>query len=125
MARRRNQGSKWIRKTTRLAIYHRDGHRCVYCGATDADGARLTLDHIVACELTETPDNSPANLVTCCLACNSAKQHLTLRGWLRYLRDVKGWTKSETTAAARRVRRLASKAIDRAAGRRLAQRSAA
>ena len=31
--RKTNQGSKWIRKSTRLAIYYRDGLCCVYCGA--------------------------------------------------------------------------------------------
>lgn len=27
-------GSKWIRPEKRLAIYHRDGFACIYCGAT-------------------------------------------------------------------------------------------
>ena len=66
------QGSKWIRPVKRLAIYHRDNLACVYCGATMEEGARLTLDHVVPCLLGGT--NEAGNLVTACLACNSAKQ---------------------------------------------------
>ena len=66
------QGSKWIRPVKRLAIYHRDNLACVYCLATMEQGARLTLDHVVPCLLGGT--NEAGNLVTACLACNSAKQ---------------------------------------------------
>ena len=116
MARRRNQGSKWIRRSTRLAIYHRDNDRCVYCGAA----ADLTLDHVIACELTDKPDNSPTNLVTACLACNSAKRHLTLRGWTAYLRAARGFAAAETTAMLRRVRNAIARPLDRAEGMRRA-----
>lgn len=47
-ARPNGQGSKWIRRAKRLAIYERDWFRCVYCG--EADASKLTLDHLVASE---------------------------------------------------------------------------
>ena len=79
------QGSKWIRPVKRLAIYHRDGLSCVYCGATMEEGARLTLDHVVPCELGG--DNKESNLVTACLSCNSAKQAKSLAQFLVILAD--------------------------------------
>jgi hypothetical protein len=103
-------GAKWCRRSTRLAIYHRDGHACVYCGATE----RLSLDHVTPEELGGT--HAPTNLVTCCFSCNSARQHRTMRTWLAYLR-TKG---IDTTGIARRVRRATGRPLDRAEGRRLA-----
>ena len=79
------QGSKWIRPVKRLAIYHRDGLACIYCGATMEEGARLTLDHVVACDLGG--GNSESNLVTACLSCNSTKQAKTLKQFLVILAD--------------------------------------
>lgn len=122
--RKAGQGSKWLHPATHHAIYHRDDDRCAYCGASEADGAILTVDHIVACELGGT--NAHKNLVTCCLSCNSAKQHLTMRGWLHYLRHARGFTTTQTTTISARVRRLAAKPLDRAEGRRrVAERRAA
>ena len=117
-ARKVGQGSKWCRPSTRQALYHRDGFRCVCCGANAEDGAVLTLDHIVACENGGT--NDPTNLVTMCLSCNSAKRDLSQRGWARYLREVKGWDAAQTTAYCRRVRRQVARPLNRAEGRRLA-----
>ena len=112
--RKTNQGSKWIRKSTRLAIYYRDGFCCVYCGAAgESSGVGLTLDHIAAQELGGSSD--PSNLVTACLSCNSAKQHLTMRGWLKRMRS-KG---INTERVARRIRALVSKKLNRVEGRRL------
>lgn len=113
MARTRGQGSKWIRKSTRYAIYHRDGFSCVYCAACADDGVTLTLDHVVACELGG--DNDPSNLVTACLSCNSAKQDATTREWFAVLRD-RG---IDTSRIGARIRRLVAKDIDRAEGRRI------
>ena len=118
-ARKAGQGSHWCRPSTRLAIYHRDGFCCAYCGAAAEDGVVLTLDHILACELGG--DNSPANLVSACLSCNSAKQDKTTRRWFACLRD-RG---IDTTKIGARIRRLGQKPLDRAEGRRLeADRSA-
>lgn len=112
--RKAGQGSKWCRPSTRQALYHRDGFCCVYCGAAAEDGVQLTLDHVMACELGG--DNSPSNLVTACLSCNSAKRDLTMRQWFAHLRD-RG---VDTQGMAARVRRQTKRALDRAEGLRLA-----
>jgi len=108
-ARNPEQGMNWIRLSTRMAIYHRDGFCCVYCGHAAEMGHGLTLDHLLACELGGS--NAPTNLVTCCRSCNSAKGALTQRTWLARLADP---------SLARRVRRQAQRKLDRAEGRRLA-----
>lgn len=101
MARTRNQGSKWIRPDKRLAIYLRDDCRCIYCGRDHTMGAVLTLDHVVACELSDTPDNSESNLVTSCLSCNSSKQDQTMRSWYKVLR-ANGFDTNKVSARIRR-----------------------
>lgn len=71
-------GSKWIRPEKRASIYERDGWECVYCGRGPRDKRNprqaqviLTLDHITP--RSAGGDNSAANLVTACKACNSAR----------------------------------------------------
>lgn len=89
MARIAGQGSNWIRRSTRLAIYERDGRRCVYCACRVYPGRGTRgawaahLDHVVPCELGG--DSRPDNLVTACRACNDAKAALPLHGFLRSL----------------------------------------
>lgn len=90
------KGSKWIRPEKRQAIYNRDERRCVYC---DLQSYKLTLDHLVPPALGGT--NESRNLVTACVACNSAKQQKTTRQFLRALRE-KG---VETEEIAKRIRR--------------------
>lgn len=90
-------GSKWIRPEKRKAIYRRDDHACVYCRAGVEDSI-LTLDHVHPRELGGT--NHESNLVTACLTCNSMKRDLTLRQFLRYLRNIG----QDTERVARRVR---------------------
>ena len=114
-ARKAGQGSKWLRPTTRLAIYHRDGFCCAYCGAGSETGAKLTVDHILAVELGGT--NTPGNLITCCGKCNSSKRALSVRGWFTSLRR----RSIDTTKVGRRIRRLVAKPLDRKAGRALAR----
>jgi hypothetical protein len=112
--RKKGQGSKWCRPATRLALYHRDGFTCVYCGSGADEGAMLTLDHLLACELGGS--NEPTNLVTACLGCNSAKQDTTMRAWFAYLRDLG----IDTDEIKTRIRRQTRRVLDRAEGRRLA-----
>ena len=112
--RTRGQGSKWCRPSTRQALYHRDGFACVYCAAGADEGAVLTLDHVLACELGG--DNAPTNLVTACLSCNSAKRDLPTRAWFALLRD-RG---VDTTGLASAVRRQTRRPLDRSEGIRLA-----
>ncbi len=106
---KRWNGSKWIRRPKRLAIYRRDDFRCVYCGADGLEaGFDLTLDHVTPRELGGT--NEARNLVTACRSCNSAKRDLPLRKFLASLIDegvdtgeVRGRVRRQT----RRVLRLA------------------
>jgi 5-methylcytosine-specific restriction endonuclease McrA len=64
--------STWIRKDKRLAIYMRDGMKCVYCGKF-FDRNLLTLDHIKPRDKGGTNDSR--NLITSCWSCNSKKQN--------------------------------------------------
>lgn len=80
--------SKRLGKTARQ-IKARDGHACVYCGATEkTSGAHLHLDHV-------TPKNHggldvATNLVVACRNCNGARQDLSLREWARYVAAARG-----------------------------------
>ena len=95
-------GSKWIRKGKRQAIYARDDHRCVYCGA-DLTGKCATLDHVTPRELGG--GNEASNLVTACLSCNSRKQDLPLRKFLA--------TIPNGTDVARRIRNATRRQLSR------------
>ena len=74
-------GMNWIRPDKRLAIYLRDGFRCVYCGESlrDSDPATATLDHLIP--RCEGGDNDETNLVTACRSCNSTRQD---KPWREY-----------------------------------------
>lgn len=106
-------GSKWIRPEKRLALYSRDGFCCVYCGRGAEDGVTLTLDHVLAVELGG--GNEATNLVTCCLACNSAKQDKTVKAWVAYLR-VQG---VNTKCLAKRIRAACDREVNITEGKRL------
>lgn len=71
--RRGNKGCT-IRPDLRLAIYLRDGFRCLYCCADlhGADPRDITLDHLT-CQV-DGGNNAPANLVTACRHCNCSRQ---------------------------------------------------
>lgn len=124
MARIAGQGSNWIRRSTRLALYLRDGNRCTYCGCKVRPGRGTKgawaahLDHVVPCELGGT--SRPDNLVTACRHCNDAKRELSLRAFLADLaaRGV------DVAAVAARVRSAISTPLTpalRAAGLALAK----
>lgn len=68
-------GASWITKKRRHGVYARDFHRCVYCLSM----ADLTLDHLKA--RTDGGGNQSSNLVTACLACNSARGCRSVRGF--------------------------------------------
>lgn len=95
------KGGKWLYPATRWAIYLRDGFACVYCGATGA----LSVDHVRSVEREGRRDNRPANLVTCCVSCNSSKQGLSARAWYVRLRERGLDTKAIRSRIARTVRR--------------------
>ena len=99
--RRKGRSSSWIRRSTRLAIYARDGFDCVYCRAVcppPYNGLGLTLDHVIPRARGGTHD--PTNLVTACLRCNSKKQH-----------------KKHHPSTEKRLLRLAAKPLNRELGR--------
>ena len=68
------KSSGWIRPMKRLAIYIRDGERCVYCGRIPGEGPQtdLTLDHIVPRR--DGGTNDPRNLLTACRMCNCSRR---------------------------------------------------
>ncbi|RMH69041.1 MAG: HNH endonuclease [Gemmatimonadetes bacterium] len=57
---------------SRRNVLKRDGHRCQYCGTTEAP---LTIDHIVPRKFGG--QDTWENLVTACAACNTQKGHRT------------------------------------------------
>lgn len=77
-----NQGSNWIRKAKRIAIYLRDGWCCVWCGHKGGTHRYpgLSLDHLIP-RGARGGTNHQRNLVTACLYCNRQKAGLTLKAW--------------------------------------------
>lgn len=76
-------GSRWIRRTRRLALYMRDGFTCVYCGLSMLDHKpdNIELDHVDGTEYFGSPVHTNDNLVTCCQGCNRSKRDLPLDEW--------------------------------------------
>lgn len=72
---------QWIRSDLRLAIYLRDGLRCVYCGRDlhGADPQDITLDHVTP--WSHGGENTAENLVTACRHCNCSRGARTLRSY--------------------------------------------
>ncbi len=60
-----------ITNSVRFKVFKRDGYRCQICGRTQADGAKLVVDHIVPVAKGGTSDMD--NLQTLCFECNSGK----------------------------------------------------
>ncbi len=58
-------------RLSRRNVFLRDGHACMYCGAT----GDLTIDHVVP--RSRGGNSSWENLVACCRACNLAKGYKT------------------------------------------------
>ncbi len=54
----------------RADVFERDGHRCVYCGLVQ-EPALLSVDHVQP--KVRGGDGSEGNVVTACMACNTAK----------------------------------------------------
>lgn len=76
MGANKNQGSNWIRRTTRIRLYQRDAWSCGYCGALvslDPEDIRrkATLDHVDC----NHANNAHNNLLTCCYSCNSSRKN--------------------------------------------------
>lgn len=79
MARAKRKGrssSQLCRPLLRARIYARDKWACAWCGAR---GVPLSLDHYVP--RSRGGDNSPGNLLTCCLKCNMRRCHKPALQW--------------------------------------------
>jgi HNH endonuclease len=83
------QGMNWIRRSTREAIYHRDGDACLYCQRRrHADIFSLSLDHVVP--YSKGGADSPENLVTSCLDCNVLRSDRSVADFARLLAGPNG-----------------------------------
>jgi hypothetical protein len=82
---------RWIRPTSRLAIYLRDGMACAWCGFAIEDGAVLTLDHCKP--RIKGGTNEPSNLVTSCVKCNCSRQD---RSMSSFAKSVSKYSMSNT-----------------------------
>ena len=78
---RKRQGSNWIRRDKRWAIYIRDRFVCVWCGGTEGG---LTLDHIFVTG-SRFRDNHARRIVTACFTCNRRRGQVRLSAWLRFM----------------------------------------
>lgn len=78
--RGRNGSTSWIRKSTRFAIYHRDGWRCAFCVRAVHPGT-ATLDHIRPESRGGT--HASTNLTTACGRCNSSRRAMPLRTFIQ------------------------------------------
>ena len=82
--------TRWIRKSTRTALYTRDEYTCQYCLCSVSPGVQVapgivvpavagtalaTLDHATPRSLGGSNDRS--NLRTACVSCNAAKGERT------------------------------------------------
>lgn len=105
-------GSNWIRRSTRLAIYARDEFTCQYCGQKHLSADSLELDHIVP-RARGAWDNRSTNLITCCKRCNKRKAALSLKEFLASLGK-----RGQKLALV--IREQLAKEIDRKLGRELA-----
>jgi len=106
-------------KRTRFEVLRRDDHRCRYCGATAADGARLTVDHVTPTALGGTDD--PSNLVAACVDCNAGKTSTNPDGAVvaQVAEDAVRWAgaiaqAAREVAADRRTREAITEAVDAA-----------
>ncbi len=67
---------KPLSKRLRFEVFKRDGFKCVYCGATPADGIVLECDHVVP--VSDGGADEIENLVTSCFDCNRGKSDIFL-----------------------------------------------
>ena len=87
------QGSKWVRPTTRLAIYDRDDFSCCWCGTGEPP---FCLDHLIP--VAHGGTNSPVNLLTSCFDCNQERTSFDasdLASWFAFLGQRHGRTRAQ------------------------------
>lgn len=76
-----------------------DARTCLYCGAKFDDKCKPTLDHLIP--LTKGGTHSAANLVVCCLSCNSRKG---ARDFLEFVQTLRDPFKSRSLRVWRKLR---------------------
>jgi CRISPR/Cas system Type II protein with McrA/HNH and RuvC-like nuclease domain len=78
----KNQGSSWIRKEKRLAIYARANFCCEYCGEDLAHLPKhmVQIDHLIPRD--KGGNNLHTNLLVACWKCNERKAGKTLEEWV-------------------------------------------
>lgn len=111
--RKAGQGSNWLPKPTRFALYHRDGFACQYCGAEKSETVKITIDHYIAVSVGGS--DKASNLLTVCGSCNSSKCDRDIAEFLVSLKkrgvDVSGLLP--------RIEKQLKKELDKAEGIRL------
>lgn len=64
------KNSRYISKSTRIAVLHRDKYKCVFCGRSSQQ-IELQIDHIIP--FSQGGSNQIDNLQTLCIDCNQGK----------------------------------------------------
>lgn len=82
-------------------IAERDGHACVYCGATaTSSGTHLHLDHLTP--RSKGGQDVATNLVLACRSCNSRRHDMPLAHWASAAQTHLRFTSASIRAQARR-----------------------
>lgn len=68
-----------IEQSTNWKVFHRDGYRCRYCGAT-GETRPLSVDHLVLWE--DMGQTVEENLITACTKCNVTRNNTRYLDWL-------------------------------------------
>ena len=110
------QGMNWVRPTTRLAIYLRDGLACVYCGDGIEQGVMLTLDHVQP--HSKGGSDRPTNLVTACKTCNSSRGNRSVAAFARSVAEYRDHD-ADADAIRAHVHRCTRRVLPRAEAREL------
>lgn len=107
-SRRRYKGVT-MRPDKRLAIYLRDGFRCLYClqDLHGADPADITLDHLKP--HVDGGTNHESNLITACRGCNCSRQDTPLSRFAGS--ETRKHIRRNTRRSLRRYRKLAKALI--------------
>ena len=102
---------QWIRSTTRLAVYLRDGFACVYCGRSGRGESPvpLTLDHLVPRSLGG--GNHVSNLATACRSCNCSRRALPLWEFVASLPDIEATRRRVRNAPRRKLPRVQARQL--------------
>lgn len=91
-----------------MRIKERDGHACVYCGATEeTSGTPLHLDHVKTRGMGGRA--TATNLVLACASCNGSRKMKTVEAWAGYARRELGLVFDPDAVRRQAKRRLPKK----------------